>query len=112
MKKEYRVRKHQEFDRIIHAGKKLKTPHFILYAEPSPEAEHVRIGLAISKSNGGAVQRVREKRQVRAMLARRNDYADRLNLIILIRPSFDPEAKKANEEELNQALDAIKGNLN
>lgn len=107
MKKEYRVRKHREFDRIIHAGAKVKTPHYTIYVEKAEEQPHARIGLAVSKKNGNAVTRVRIKRQVRAMLSRHFDGEPRLNLIIVIRPSFSPLEKKGNEEELIKALAQI-----
>ncbi|MCR5490740.1 MAG: ribonuclease P protein component [Bacilli bacterium] len=108
MKREYRVKKHSEFDRIIHAGAKVKSPHYAIYCEQAENQPHARIGIAVSKKNGGAVMRVRIKRQVRAMLAKRGDYADPLNLIIVIRPSYDPGEFAENERELNAALDQIK----
>ena len=110
MKKEYRVKKHSEFDRIIHAGRKTKTPHYTIYVEHIPDQGHARVGLAVSKRNGNAVTRVRIKRQVRAMVTRHFDLTRRLNLIIVIRPSYDPLEGKANEEELAKALDEIKDN--
>ena len=108
MKKEYRVRKHREFDRIIHAGAKVKTPHYTIYVEKAEDQAHSRIGLAVSKKNGNAVTRVRIKRQVRATVSRHFDCKPRLNLIIVIRPSYSPEEKVGNEEELAKALAEIK----
>ena len=110
MKKEYRVKKHSEFDRIIHAGHKTKTPHYTIYVEHVPDQSHARIGLAVSKRNGNAVTRVRIKRQVRAMVSRCFDVTRRLNLIIVIRPNYDPLEAKSNEEELVKALDELKDN--
>ncbi len=110
MKREYRVKKHSEFDRIIHAGRKVKTAHYTIYVERNPDQGHARIGLAVSKRNGNAVTRVRIKRQVRAMVSRCFDVTRRLNLIIVIRPSYNSLDAKANEEELAKALDEIKDN--
>lgn len=108
MQKEYRVKKHSEFDRIIHAGAKIKTIHYTIYIEKAPEQNHARIGIAVSKRNGIAVSRVRIKRQIRAMISRNFDMNRRLNLIIVIRPNYSPLEKKGNEEELAKALDEIK----
>ena len=109
MKRELRVRKHQEFDRIIKGGKKIKSPHFSFYfVEADPAQKHTRIGLAVSKANGKAIKRTRIKRQVRAMLAKRNDYGDPIDLIIVIRPSYSEEAFHGNEAELNECLNKIK----
>ncbi len=110
MKKEYRVKKHSEFDRIIHGGHKIKTPHYTIYVEKVPNQSHARIGLAVSKRNGNAVTRVRIKRQVRAMVNRHFDVNSRLNLIIVIRPSYNALEAQINEEELAKALDEAKEN--
>lgn len=112
MKRLFRVRKHQEFDRIIKGGKKIKSPHFTLYFVPAePTQNFTRIGLAVSKANGKAIKRTRIKRQVRAMLAKRNDYGDKIDLIIVIRPSYREEAFHENEAELNECLQQIKDKL-
>ena len=113
MKRLFRVRKHQEFDHIIKGGKKIKSPHFTLYYLPSEAGQnYTRIGLAVSKANGKAIERTHIKRQVRAMLAKRNDYGAPLDLIIVIRPSFKEVAFHETEAELNRCLDSIKENAN
>ncbi len=113
MKRLNRVKAHQDFDRIIRNGTKIKTKNFSLsYLPASPDQKFTRIGIAVGKSNGGAVTRVKEKRQVRAMLAKRNDYSLPIDLIIVIRPCYSIEAYEANEEELNASLDQIREKLN
>ncbi|MCR5491328.1 MAG: ribonuclease P protein component [Bacilli bacterium] len=112
MKREYRVKKHPEFDHIIRSGRKMKSEHFALYFEQIPGQNHSRIGIAVGKKNGVAVTRVRIKRQVRAMLAKRNDYDQPINLIIVVRPNYHVDEFAANEEELNASLDAMKEQLN
>ncbi len=107
MKKEFRIKKHPEFDRIIKAGNKTKTEHFLIYIEPC-EQPHYRVGLAIGKANGGAVQRVKQKRQVRAILAKHPPKSN-LNYIIVIRPNFDSDQFEAMEKELVGALNTIEG---
>ena len=104
MKREYRVKKHPEFDHIIKSGKKYKSERFTLYCETSPDQKHSRIGIAVGKKNGNAVVRNRLKRQVRAMVAKRNDYSLPLDVIILIRPSYSSEKFDENEAELLNAL--------
>ena len=111
MKREYRILKHSEFDRIIAGGKCIRTAHFRLFYLAEESNEHIRIGIALGKANGTAVRRVKEKRQVRAMLAKRNDYSPKLNLIIIIRPNYDPDSDFEMEEELNGAINQIEGAL-
>ena len=109
MKRINTIKSHQEFDAIIRHGAKLRSPHFSLYYLPS-DLGYTRIGLAVGKANGGAVERVRVKRQVRAMLATRNDYSSPISLIIVIRPTFAEAEFHQNEQELNALLDQIKEN--
>ena len=66
MKKLNRVRKSQEFQSLIHTGKKAVSSSFIMYYLPKKENE-ARIGISLSKKIGNAVVRNKLKRQVRMM---------------------------------------------
>ena len=115
VKKENTVKAHREFDHIIHSGVKVKSIHYSLYGEKpaDPEQTFARIGLAVGKANGKAVQRVRVKRQVRAMLDNHKDWmAWPLNLIIVIRPNFKEDEFNENEAELIASLNRLKELLN
>ena len=103
MTKENTVKSHADFDRIIQKGARIKTAHFRLHYLPSP-FDHTRIGIAVGKRNGGAVTRVRLKRQVRAMVAKRKEESSPLDIIIVIHP----EAKGVDYHELEtELLDAF-----
>lgn len=113
MKKALRIKKHSEFDSIIKNGTRLKSKNFSIYYQVAPSDQNfTRIGLAIGKANGHAVTRVREKRQVRAMLAKRNDYSLPVNIIISIRPCFKEDEFENNERELSSLLDNVKERIN
>ena len=107
MKRVNTVKSHREYDAIIHHGVKLRSDHFSLYYRPS-DLGYTRIGLAVGKANGGAVQRVRIKRQVRAMIAKRNDYSLSLDIIIVIRPNYNQADFQENERELDALLNQTK----
>ena len=109
MKKINTIKPHREFDLIINHGVKLRSNHFACFYMPS-DTGYTRIGLAVGKANGGAVSRVRIKRQVRSMIATRNDYTLSVNLIIVIRPNYQQSEFHENELELNALLDQIKEN--
>lgn len=66
MKKINRVKKHEEFQKVIHSGKKMANHSFVLYVTDRKETE-ARIGITLSKKMGDAVVRNRIKRQVRMM---------------------------------------------
>lgn len=66
MKKKNRVRKHEEFQKVIHNGKKFTNQSYVLYTLKKKE-EEARIGITLSKKMGNAVKRNLIKRQVRMM---------------------------------------------
>ena len=107
MKEVNRVKKHSEFNTIISNGKKIRSSHFIIFYQNSDNA-WTRIGIAVGKKNGGAVQRVKIKRQVRAMIAQRSQFNLSINLIIVVQSSYKIEDFHENELELNKLLDEIK----
>ena len=107
MTKENTVKSHKDFDRIIQKGARIKTAHFRLHYLPST-LDHTRIGIAVGKANGNAVTRVRLKRQVRAMVAKRKPTQSPFDIIIVIRPEYDPKDYHDLEAELLEALSQIK----
>jgi len=110
MKRQFRILKHQEFDRIIQAGKSVKSAHYSIFFQPSEGK--TRIGIAVSKKNGGAVARVKMKRQIRAMIAENCDLSRPIDLIIVVRPSYKTEDYVNEKEELYRCLTNIKETQN
>jgi ribonuclease P protein component len=90
MKRKFRVRKHQEFDSIIRQGHFVKSHHFVVYYHRKDEAV-TRIGISVSKKNGNAVTRNKIKRQVRATIATAYSLNKPLDIIIIVRASYDPK---------------------
>ena len=111
MIKENTVKSHRDFDRIIQTGARTKTAHFRLHYLPN-QLGHPRIGIAVGKRNGGAVTRVRLKRQVRAMVAKRVEEETPLDIIVVIRPEYDPKDYHGLEAELLGAFQQIKEQRN
>lgn len=107
MKKINTVKAHREFDRIIRHGHAIKSPHFAVYHVPS-SLEHARIGISVGKKNGIAVRRVRIKRQVRAMIAKADLLPLKVDAIVVVRPSYDPDQYPGLEEELLLSLARMK----
>ena len=108
MKRENRVKKHSDFDRIIQKGVAVKGRRFSLYYERT-DVEETHIGIAVGKRNGGAVARVKTKRQIRAIIAESwKDYGLPLNLVIVVRPNYDCSEFAASKEELIGLLETIK----
>ena len=61
-----RLKDESDFDRIFKNGRKISTPLFLLAYFYRNDAKPTRIGVVASKKVGGAVQRNRAKRLLRA----------------------------------------------
>ena len=107
MKKVNTVKAHREFDRIIRHGRVIKSPNFSVYFVPS-DLDHVRVGMSVGKKNGIAVRRVLIKRQVRAMVQLADLLFLSLDLIVVVRPSYDPRDYHGLEGELLASLSKVK----
>lgn len=62
-----RLKKRTDFLAIAKTGRRCVTPAFILQSRPSPSDGPVRLGLTASRKVGGAVERNRAKRRLRAL---------------------------------------------
>ena len=67
MNNRFRLTRSTEFKRVRRLGKSYAHPLLILLALPN-NLDHPRVGVAASKSVGGAVQRNRAKRLLRAAI--------------------------------------------
>ncbi len=65
MKRDFRLRKSADFERVRRSGKSFAHPLVVLIVHDNP-GEGVRIGVAAGRSLGMAVQRNRAKRMIRA----------------------------------------------
>ncbi|WP_078556401.1 ribonuclease P protein component [Bacillus alkalicellulosilyticus] len=65
MKKEYRIKKNNEFSFVFNEGKSVANRQFVLYTAEKKGQEHFRFGLSVSKKVGNAVVRNRVKRVLR-----------------------------------------------
>jgi len=107
MKKVNTVKAHADFDRIIHHGRSIKSPRFSVYFVPS-DLDYARIGISVGKKNGIAVRRVLIKRQVRAIVAKADLLDLKMDIIIAVRPTYDPVEYGESEQELLASLTRVK----
>jgi ribonuclease P protein component len=68
MKRRHRLSRSRDFDTVYRHGRSTATRYLVLYSFPREEAdeEGPRLGLAVSRQLGGAVERNRLKRRLRA----------------------------------------------
>jgi ribonuclease P protein component len=67
LKRELRLSKKVDFERVRRSGKSYAHPLLVLIALPNDLEKH-RIGVSAGRSVGGAVQRNRAKRRIRAIV--------------------------------------------
>lgn len=104
MKKKNRVRKAQEFQKLIHAGKKYSNGSYVIYCMPKA-GEQARIGITLAKKIGHAVDRNRIKRQVRMMCQDLVDFdACPMDCIIIVRFGYKDHDYAANKLYLEKLL--------
>lgn len=104
MKKINRVRKSQEFQSIIHTGKKYVNQQYALYVLPKKE-NGARIGISLSKKIGNAVIRNKIKRQVRMMCQELVQFDTcKFDAIIIVRFSYKDLDYASNKKSLEKLL--------
>ncbi|WP_085506632.1 ribonuclease P protein component [Thalassobacillus devorans] len=86
MKKEYRIKKNEEFQQVFKNGKSFANRQLVLYYLKKEKQEHFRIGLSVSKRIGVAVVRNQIKRYLRQAFHELEDTIDpRYDLVIIAR---------------------------
>lgn len=113
MKKEYRVKTKQDFQKVISSKNKINCSTFVIYFLKT-NYEYARFGISASKKLGGAVTRVKIRRQVRSMI---HNIQENLNLkpmdyVIIVRKTYLDNTYQQNEEQLMKLLKKFGGITN
>ena len=100
MKKEYRVKKNEDFSRIIKRKQSMANRTFIIYYLKN-DIGHARIGISVSKKLGKAVIRNKIKRQVRMIIKETINLEDNYDYIVIVRNKFLDSDFSSNLKEFN-----------
>ncbi len=104
MKKINRVRKSQEFQKLIHTGRKSVNASFVFYHTARAE-QQARIGISLSKKMGNAVERNKIKRQVRMMCQDLIDFENYpADGILIVRYGYKSLRFEENKKNLEKLL--------
>jgi len=99
-----RLRKRSEFVRVQSQGRKVSTPHFLLFVLAGP-AEGARLGVTVSRKVGGATERNRIKRLVREVFRRNKPMFPPHRDVVLVAKRMASNLDYAGVlDELRQAL--------
>jgi ribonuclease P protein component len=95
MHRRHRLSRSQDFDAVYRHGRSVATRYLVLYSFPREGGgDGPRLGLAVSRQVGGAVQRNRLKRRLREAFA---ELSDRLpadhDYVLIARPGLAETAE-------------------
>ena len=106
MKKDNKLRKNYDFQRIINSKKSVVSKFLVIYNVPNTLGK-TRIGISISKKFTNAVGRNRIRRQVREILDGNFSYDVSKDLVIIVRKPFMSAEFEIKTNELKKLLERI-----
>ena len=98
MKKEYRIRKNEDFQTIIKNKNSVSSAKFVVYYKKN--TDHLRVGVSVSKKLGNAVVRNKTKRQVRMMIQSIFEKEKRMDFIVIVRNKYLMSSYEENINDL------------
>lgn len=107
MKKDYRIKKSTDFDKIIKKRKSFANKQFIIYYDKN-EIEHMRLGISVSKRLGKAHKRNKIKRYIREVFKTRKDKLKSYNLIVIARNQVVDLTLEEYEKSIDHILKKLK----
>jgi ribonuclease P protein component len=100
-----RLSRSAEFDRVYRHGRSTANRHLVLYSFPNAASELPRVGLSVSRKVGGAVQRNKVKRLLRAALAQNEgQLVVGHDLVVVARPEALGLAEREGADGMESAL--------
>ena len=106
MKKKFRIKKNEEFQRVFHEGESFANRKFVVYILQKEDQDYFRIGLSVSKKIGNAVTRVRIKRYIRqAFLELNSQVREQRDYVVIARK---PAADMAFNEVKSSLIHVLK----
>lgn len=106
MKKQYIVRKNQDFSKIMRNGKKYQSENFSIYILNN-DLNYNRYGISISKKLGNAVERNKFKRQIRDIIDNYNIKFNGFDIILIGRLRLKDRKYIEIKEDIAKIFDLI-----
>ncbi len=88
MKKQYRVKKSSEIEKILKAKNCYGNKYFTVYKKENDETNYFRYAISVGKKIGNAVIRNRVKRQIRAIIDNMCDPLFNIDVFIVVKTNI------------------------
>ncbi|HEU0303442.1 MAG TPA: ribonuclease P protein component [Gaiellaceae bacterium] len=109
MHRRHRLTRSQDFDAVYRRGRSTSTRFLVLYWFPREEdGDEPRLGLAVPKGTGTAVQRNRIKRRLRELWrARLEDIPAGCDYVLVVRPGLVEAAESQGVAWLGERVEEL-----
>jgi ribonuclease P protein component len=110
LKRRHRLSRSRDFDAVYRHGRSTATRYLVLYAFPRSDGEELgpRLGLAVSRQLGGAVERNRIKRRLRAAFEEiQDDLSPGNDYVLIARPGLGEAIESRGFEWLGERVAEI-----
>jgi ribonuclease P protein component len=105
-----RLSRSRDFDAVYRHGRSAATRFLVLYWFPRDDDAEPRLGLAVPKAAGSAVQRNRVKRRLREVWrARLERIPGGRDYVLVARPALAEVLETRDEEWLGERIDEVLG---
>jgi ribonuclease P protein component len=106
----YRLSRSRDFDAVYRHGRSVSTRFLVLYWFPRDDEGEPRLGIAVPKGTGSAVERNRVKRRLReAWRARLSQVSPGRDYVLIARPSLADALENREAGWLEERVEEVLG---
>jgi len=108
VKRANRLSRSRDFDAVHRRGRSVSSRSLVLYWLPQEESAEPRVGFAVPRAVGGAVERNRIKRRLREVwLERLERVPEGYDYVLIVRPGLVEAAEANGFEWLGDRVDEL-----
>ena len=110
MQRRYRLSRSRDFDAVYRRGRSVSTRFLVLYWFPRDEGDEPRLGIAVPKGTGSAVERNRVKRRLREAWRQRLQHVPAgRDYVLIARPALADALASRDAAWLGERIEEVLG---